>query len=70
MIQKVENTAPNSLGDIDLPHQAPARSGKQKSGGAAEASADAEDPDGGDEKHETRPPLRPRHLGIRLDLIA
>ncbi len=68
MIQKVESTIPNSLGDIDLPHQAPARSGKQKPGSTGVNGS--EDADERDDAVSSLPPLRPRHLGKSLDLIA
>lgn len=63
----------NARGEVD--HQngpTAARTRPEQKGSSAESSTTAErEPSPGTERSdENRPPLRPRHLGLRLDLIA
>lgn len=69
MIPKVENALPNSRSEVELPHQTPTRSDRRKPG---RAHAESGEPSGDRQTaEESAPlPLRPRHLGLRLDLIA
>lgn len=69
MIPKVESALPNSRGEVELPHQAPTRSDRRKPGQAQTGSGEPGD-DSRTATENAPLPLRPRHLGLRLDLIA